>query len=269
MANKGSSQSASTSTTPSTNLSNAPQPSLAKEALTDERNRLLERFVSRVERRASFERYPALKERMQKQAIAWAQNNIAGSFGLALKQIFEDELLKCFYRTYQLLGDAPHFARKEMRAAVLEWKADTKGEDLTVEVLWRIMPRIIRPLTLDTVKPTSLTRNAEAMTEKFLQREDVASELQANPLLKKRFLHDIRSWIAIGAHSLDAESSVQQLYHEAMTTQYQESLKAAGADVVLVGKIKLAAMQWWADNDTAVLTMEVLRGLQASIENGE
>jgi hypothetical protein len=269
MSNKSSSQSASTSTTASINPVNAPQPSLAKEALTDERNRLLERFMSRVERRASFERYPTLKERMQKQAIAWAQNNIAGSFGLALKQIFEDELLSCFYRTYQLLGDAPHFARKEMRVAVLEWKADNKGEDLTVEVLWRIMPKIIRPLTLDTVRPTSLTRNAEAMTEKFLQRDDVARELQASPLIKKRFLHDIRSWIAIGAHSLDAESSVQQLYHEALTTQYQESLKAAGADVVLVGKIKLAAMQWWADNDTAVLTTEVLRGLHASIENGE
>jgi hypothetical protein len=267
--NKSSSQSASTSTTPSIHTSNALQPSLAKVALTDERNDLLERFARKVERRASFERYPALKARMQQQAIAWAQKDTGGSFGLALKQIFEAELVRCFYRTYQLMGDVPNFSRKELQLAVNVWKADNKGGDLTVEALWRIMPKIIRPLTLDTVKPTSLTRNAEAMTEIFLERPDVARELEVNPLLTKRFLHDIRLWIATGAHSIDPASSVQQLYHEALTAQYQEQLKAEGADASVVGNIKLAAMQWWADNDAAVLTMEVLRGLHASIENGE
>ena len=40
-----------------------------------------------------------------------------------------------------------------MRAGVAEWKTDNKGEDVTLEVLWSIMPKIMRSLTLDSVRP--------------------------------------------------------------------------------------------------------------------
>lgn len=82
VSNKSSSQNASTSTTTSISKLAATQPSQAKIALTDERNDLFQRFVKKVERRASFERYPELKERMQQQAIAWVQEGTGSSFGL-------------------------------------------------------------------------------------------------------------------------------------------------------------------------------------------
>jgi hypothetical protein len=160
-----------------------------------------------------------------------------------------------------------------VRVKVAEWKAERKaekkGDDLNLEVLWSIMPKNVQPMTLETVEPNFRTRNAEIATEKFLQRDSVARELQDNAALKKRFLHDVRAWIATGAFSEDADSAVQQLYHDALTTQYQQGLEAEGKDVVLVKKLKLAAMQWWDDNEAGVLSMGVLRRLFASIENGE
>lgn len=271
--NKGSSQRVSASTSPSISTSSAPQPSEDRVTLNEERNRLLKVFESKPERRAIFERYPSLKERIRQRAIEWAINDGTGSFGIVLKKIFEDELIKCFYRSYKLTGDAPHLDRTEVRAKAAEWKAEKKAEkegyDLSLEVLWSIMPKNVLPLTLETVVPNFRTRNTEVATEKFLQRDSVAKELQNNPTLKKRFLHDIRAWIVTGAFGEDADSTVQQLYHDALTTQYQQGLEAEGKDVVLVKKLKLAAMQWWADNDAGVLTTGVLRRLFALIENGQ
>ena len=271
--NKGSSQRVSASTSPSISTSSAPQPSEDRVTLNEERSRLLKVFEGKPERRAIFERYPSLKESIRQRAIKWAIDDGAGSFGIVLKKIFEDELIKCFYRSYKLTSDAPYLDRTKVRVKAAEWKAEKKAEkegyDLSLEVLWSIMPKNVQPLTLETVVPNFRTRNAEVATEKFLQRESVARELQENPTLKKRFLHDIRAWIATGAFGEDADNAVQQPYHDALTEQYQRRLEAEGKDVVLVKKLKLAAMQWWADNDAGVLTTAVLRRLLASIENGQ
>ena len=265
-----SSTTASSSTTTTFSLPPARVSAPAMAILTDERNDLLERFVNKPGRRTSFERYPTLKHRLQQQAISWTRQDSGGSFGLALKSIYEDELVRSFHKTCLLMGDGSlGMSRKEMRAGVAEWKTDNKGEDVTLEVLWSIMPKIMRSLTLDSVRPTSLTRNAEAVTEAFLQRFGVAGELQNNPLLKKRFLHDIREWIALGADSVDPATSVQQIYHEALTTQYEESLRAAKEDPVHARKIRLAAMKWWEDNDAEVLSTAILDELYAAIKNDE
>lgn len=242
-----------------------PPLSLAKVTLNDERLDLLGRFARKTTRRPSFERYPALMDRLYGEAHAWAGKDTGGSFGLALKAIFEDVLLECFHDTCLLMGDAPPPDMNDMQAKIKQWKTENKGEDLTLEALWRIMPRLMRSLTIDTVLPTAATRNAEAVTEAFMQRTGVLRELQENRLLKKRFLHDIRAWIALGQFSLYPEITVQQIYHEGLTMQYQESLAATGVDAAQIGKIRLAAMHWWEDHDADVLTTEVLAALSASV----
>jgi hypothetical protein len=130
------------------------------------------------------------------------------------------------------------------------------------------MPDIMPPLTLDTVTATPLTRNAEAVTEAFLRRPAVEIELQSSPALKKRFLHDIREWIALGAHSGNTEFTIQQIYHEALIGQYQESLGKAGANAVQPGKLRYEALKWWEENEEGVLTVALLDQLFAALAKG-
>lgn len=261
---RASGSAATASSTPRGSTSTPPL-SLAKVTLNDERLDLLGRFTRKATRRPSFERYPTLLDRLYGEAHAWARKDTGGSFGLALKTIFEDALLECFHGTCLLMGDAPPPDMNDMQAKIKQWKTENKGEDLTLEALWRILPRLMRSLMVDTVEPTAATRNAEAITEAFMQRTGVLRELLENRLLKKRFLHDIRAWIALGQFSQYPEITVQQIYHEALTLQYQESLAAMGVDAAQIGKVRLAAMHWWEDHDGDVLTTEVLAALFASV----
>lgn len=257
---------ASNATTTSTSTSDVRTPTPDKAMLSDERKILLERFAGKSERGPSFERYPALMERMKSRATAWAQEKTGGNFVLALKTIYEDELLKCFYRSCVLIGGEPDVSRKAMRLAISEWKTANEGKDVNLEVLWAIMPDIMPPLTL--VKPTSLTRRAEAVTEALLKREAVSTEMQANPFLKKRFLHDVRSWIALGAGSNDTVFAIQQLYQDALIAQYQEGLQTSGADPVQARKVRFEALKWSEENDDALLTTAALDAIFAAIRKG-
>ena len=236
--------------------------------LGDARKNSLERFVMKSARKPSFERYPALMDRMERRATAWTQKKTGGNFVLALKNIYEDALLKCFHRTCLLMGTAPAISQQEMRAAVSKWKEANEGKDVSLEVLWTIMPDIMPPLILETVTATSLTRNAEAATEAFLTRPAVATELQGNPALKKRFLHGVREWIALGAHSGNTAFAIQQIYHEALIGQYQESPGKAGAYAVQSGKLRFEALKWWEENEEGVLTVALLDQLFAALAKG-
>ena len=127
--------------------------------------------------------------------------------------------------------------------------------------LWEIMPGIMSALSLPGATASALTRNAEAATERFMQRRDVAAEFQNNAALRKVYLHDIKSWLAQGAYSPQPDMVVQQTYHEALTRQYQEKLKLDGVDSRLSGKLRLAAARWWDENEEQLLTTKVLDAL--------
>lgn len=262
---QGSGPGSSSATSMPDKASNVAASVSAPVTLSDERQGLLESFAKNPERKASLERYPALKQRIEQEAIAWTREDTGGNFVMALKTIFEEELFKCFYGTYQLMIDPPDMSPGALRMQIGKWKTAHKGKDLNLEALWTIIPA----LAIHAVEPSFLKRNAESVTEAFLRRDEIAAELLENPLLKKRFLNEIRSWIASGAYSTSPETAVRQVYHKELTTQYQEGLQAAGAKPDLVGQVGLAAMQWSADNATAVLTTAVLDTLLASIKKSE
>jgi hypothetical protein len=195
---------------------------------------------------------------MKQSAVAWQDEGTGSSFILALKRIFEEELLKCAYQTYLLLGKSRTETFDDHLKRVSDWKAQKEnvGKAVHLEQLVEIMSAIVPPLT--SITPTEFTRRAEAVTESFLRRAEVAAELRDNAPLKKVFLNDIRSWIRNGAFGDDAEFLVQQTYHDALLGQYHEKLKADGVDGNLAGKQKLAGLQWWQDNETRVLSTAVL-----------
>jgi hypothetical protein len=237
--------------------------------LSDARKSSLERFAMKPERKPGFERYPALMDRVERRARAWVQEKTGGNFVLALKNIYEDELLRCFHRTCVLMRSEPTISRKKMQEAVSTWKKANEGSDINLEVLWAIMPDIMRPLTLGTVTATPLTRHAEAATEELLKRDAVVLELEHNPALKKQFLHDVRAWIALGAHSANPAFAIQQIYHDALILQYEEGLKKRGADPVQPGQIRFAALKWFEENEEAVLTTAILDRILDGIKKGQ
>jgi hypothetical protein len=188
--------------------------------------------------------------------LAWVQADTGTSFVLALKRIFEDELLKCFHQSYLTLSGAGQYSFKDLQKRVDDWKAaeDNVGKSLQLLDLVHIMANNMPGLTLPGITSTEFTRRAEAATERFMRRGEVAAELQNNGALRKAFLHDIRSWIANGAFGENQDFIVQQTYHDALLSQYQEKLKTNGVDGNLSGQLKLAGMQWWQDNEARVLT---------------
>jgi hypothetical protein len=237
--------------------------------LDEERLALLNKFLKVDKRRASLERYPDLRSRVEAKAVAWVEQQSGGSFGLALKKIFEQELVQSFYQSGRIISDAPSNSLKDLKEAVRSWKDLNRGEILTLDVLWQIAPKSFEPLTLDRTKKNAQFLYREFLTEVFLQRDEVFAELQGNKGLKKKFLREVRHWILEGGTSRNPEGTVQQLYHEALTVHYQTGLEAAGAQAVHLRSLSIAAMKWWADNEASVLTTAVLDTLYAAIRNGE
>lgn len=256
-----------TATASSTPRASTPAPPLSQTRITLHHKRLdrLGRFARKAERQPDFERYPALMTRLKQEAHVWESKNTGGSFDLALKTIFENALLECFHDTCRLMGDAPSLELNDMQEKVKQWKAQNKGVDLTLEALWRIMPKLMPSLTANAVKQTAATRNAEAVTEAFMQRTGVVRELQENRLLKKCFLRDIKAWIALGQFNQHLEVAVRQIYHKALILQYQRSLAATGLDPAQTEQVRLAAVQWCKDHDADVLTTGVLAALSDSV----
>ena len=260
------SASASSSTITS---SSTPILSPGRRLLDEERLALLNTYLKKPERRPSLERYPDLRNRVEAKVVAWVEQQSGGSFGLALKKIFEQELVQCFYQSGRIISDVPRSSLKDLKEAVHAWKDLNGGEILTLDVLWQIAPKSFESLTLDRTKKNALFLYNEFATEAFLQREEVFAELRGNNRLKKKFLHDVKDWIVNGGHSQNPESTVQQLYHNALTMDYQAGLEAAGAQSVHIRSLTVAAMKWWADNEASVLNTEVLQTLYAAIKNGE
>lgn len=167
----------------------------AGSALDQARARTLNAFIRKAERRPSFERYPELELSMQRAALAWAKRDTGGNFVLALKKIFEKELLKCFYQTYLVMGGPEALLLKELQEKVDAWKArpENMGKAVDLNALWEIIPNIMPALSLPGTTASALTRNAGSAVERFMQRADVAAEFQNNAALRKVYLHDIRS----------------------------------------------------------------------------
>jgi hypothetical protein len=271
-AKTGSSQTSSNPAIASSSMttsSSSPPLSPGKRLLDEERLALLNKFLKVDKRRASLERYPDLRSRVEAKAVAWVEHQSGGSFGLALKKIFEQELVQCFYQSGRIISDAPSNSLKDLKEAVRSWKDLNRGEILTLDVLWQIAPKSFEPLTLDRTKKNAQFLYKESLTEAFLQRDEVFAELQGNKLLKKNFLRDVRHWILDGGYSQNPETTVQQFYQDALTSHYQEGLATAGAQAVHIRSLTIAAMKWWADNETSVLTTAVLDTLYAAIRNGE
>ena len=261
---QGSAREKSSSSTTSTS-STTPQAEFKLDRIKAE---TLRKFVEKRERRNSFQRYPALLQKMEQSAVAWAQQDTGSNFVLALKKIFEEELQKCFYQTYRILGGPGQLKRRDQSMRVNAWKeqAENVGKPVHLEELCEIMSGFMPALTLPDVRASEFTRRAEAATERFMQRPDVAVELQNNVLLKKVFLHDIRQWISNGGFANDQDFAVQQTYHDALLRQYQEKLRADGVDNSVSGKLRLAGMTWWQDNETKVLTTTLLDALLITIK---
>ena len=259
-ARRGSGEKTSGSSTASTSTSGA-EPKLSRSNAE-----AFNKFVERRERKSSFERYPELLQNMKQSAVAWQNEGAGSSFILALKRIFEEELVKCAYQTYLLLGKSRTETFDDHLKRVNDWKAkkENVGKPVNLEQLVEIMSAIVPALT--SIAPTEFTRRAEAVTEKFLRRTEVAAELRDNAPLKKVFLNDIRSWTRNGAFGDGPEFLVQQTYHHALLSQYQEKLKADGVDGNLAGKLKLAGMQWWQDNEAKVLSTAVLDALFITVK---
>jgi len=226
--------------------------------------------MKNLKRRASFERYPELADRVQQRALAMGRKGVGRNFVLALKDLFEDELVNCFYGTYQALGYAPLMSREEMQAAISKWKVAKNGADIDLEALRSMVPAIPMPvLAASTVTQNSLTRWAEAVTENFLRREEVAREMANNLSAKNRFLRDIIHWIELGAHSLDTEKMLRQTYNDALAETYLANLEAARTNPVQIGSFKRMVAQWQNDHAGEVLGKAVLDKLFASAqENG-
>ncbi|MDB5757673.1 MAG: hypothetical protein JWM30_962, partial [Burkholderia sp.] len=215
-AKTGSSQPSSNPTSASSSMttpSSSPPLSPGKRLLDEERLALLNNFLKVHKRRASLERYPDLRRRVEAKVIAWVEQQSGGSFGLALKKIFEQELVQCFYQSGRIISDAPSKSLKDLKEAVRSWKDLNRGEILTLDVLWQIAPKSFEPLTLDRTKKNAQFLYREFLTEVFLQRDEVFAELQGNKGLKKKFLREVRHWILEGGTSRNPEGTVQQLYH--------------------------------------------------------
>jgi hypothetical protein len=208
---------------------------------------------------------------MEQAAVAWVQEDTGSNFVLALKRIFENELLKCFYQSYLILGGAGQYDFKDLQKHVEKWKVaeGNVGKSLQLEDLVKLMANIMPALTLPGIPSSEFTRRAEEATERFMRRAEVAAELQNNGALKKAFLHDIRSWIANGAFGEDQDFIVQQTYHDALLMKYQDALNTSATDGNLSGRLKLAGMQWWQDNDAGVLTTTVLDTLLEGIRKAQ
>ena len=56
---------------------------------------------------------------MRQAALAWAKRDTGGNFVLALKKIFEKELLRCFHQTCQVMGGS-QLSLKDLQEQVSE-----------------------------------------------------------------------------------------------------------------------------------------------------
>jgi len=68
----------------------------------------------------------------------------------------------------------------ELKANIRSWKKQNPGDILTLEALWQIASRSLKPLTLDRMKKNGRFLDKKCATEAFLQRDKVFAELQDN-----------------------------------------------------------------------------------------
>lgn len=241
----------------------------AMDLLSEARRATLVDFLKKKAYKTSFERYPELRETMEEAAVIWVKQGIGGNFTLYLKRHYEAELRRSVRVSERAFGSGPKITDDELKKAVHDWRADPDNFEKTMllDDLRTIMPGSVRTLHGAHLTESSLTRNAEAVTERFLKRTEVKAEFRENETLKKAFLDDIAGWLQAGAHSSDQASKVGSFYETALIAQFHHKRKADGVDSKLLNQMATALDQWRDKNQGKVLSTTVLASLLSQLAN--
>jgi hypothetical protein len=241
----------------------------AMDLLSEARRATLVDFLKKKAYKTSFERYPALRQTMEEAAVIWVKQGIGGNFTLYLKRHYEAELRRCVRLSERAFGSGPKITDDELKKAVHDWRAvpDNAEKTMLLDDLRTIMPGSVRTLHGARLAESSLTRNAEAVTERFLKRTEVKAEFRENEALKKAFLDDIAAWLQAGAHSSDQASKVGSFYDTALIAQFREKRKADGVDSKLLNRLTNELDQWQRNNQDKMLSSAVLDRLLAQLSS--
>jgi hypothetical protein len=223
----------------------------------------LDDFIKSPVYKAGFERYPQLRQMIEEEAARWAKEGIGGDYAPLLKKFYETELRRCVRVSQKVFGRGARITNDELKTAVHEWRKQAGNPEsiMLLEDLRKIMPGSVQALHLPGLKETSLTRNAEALTEQFMQRPEIKREFRTNKLLKAAFLSDAAGWLLLGAHAPDQQALVLRGYNDRLLRQYHENLKADKSDARMIAQFMETVQRWQQDNQGIAMTTDLLHTL--------
>ena len=235
-----------------------------KPGLNDAKTQALDAFAKNDKHKAEFQRYPQLRQAMEKHAIGWTVKATGGNFVLALQTIFEAQVIACFFESQAGADDANSISIDQLQAAVTAWKKQSANfgklvHSADLQQIWDILKS-----AAPAYKETNNTYTARAAVSRFAQRADVQTEFK-DFAMRSAFNSRIKSWLEAGGYSSDPDGTVKSIYQNAFVDHFQKIQEPEKASAKSSIALVDAAMKWCNAHPDQVLSTQVLTGLSVGI----